>query len=162
MLLPLTPYVWDTNSLSQLFGFYYRKNFPSLWKEFQLLVNEGRFLSTREVLLELAGSPKAENAHKWAQERPHFFPDATDEETLFVATIFERPHFRQILQTKKGKPKQRVADPFLIAQAKRAKGIVVTEESKPPHGARIPNICEHFDIPCIKLQQLMDREGWVF
>ena len=162
MLLPLTPYVWDTNSLSQLFGFYYPKNFPSLWKEFQLLVNEGRFLSTREVLLELAESSKTENAHKWATGHTEFFPEPTDEETLFVATILERLHFRQILQTKKGKPKQRVADPFLIAQAKLANGIVVTEEAKPPHGARIPNICEHFGIPCLKLQQLMDREGWVF
>lgn len=162
MLLTVTPYVWDTNSLSQLFRFYYPNNFPSLWKKFEWLVNEGKFLSTREVFLELADSRKVENAHKWAKEHPHFFPDPTDEETRFVATILERPHFRQILQSKKGKPKQRVADPFLVAQAKRVSGIVVTEEEKPPHGARIPNICDHFGIPCIKLQQLMDREGWEF
>lgn len=162
MLLPVTRYVWDTNSLSQLFRFYYPKNFPSLWKKFNLLVSEGRFLSTREVILELGDSRKVENAHQWAKTHASLFPDPTLEEARFVNAILERPHFRQILQSKKGKPKQRVADPFLIAQAKRVRGIVVSEEEKPRNGARIPNICDYFEIPCIKLQQLMDREGWVF
>ena len=162
MLFPVKPYVWDTNSLSQVFLSYYPKNFPSLWKKFQLLVNEGQFLSTREVLLELAGSRRVENAHKWAKKHEYLFPDPTGEETRFVSTILEIRRFRQILQSKKGKPKKRAADLFVIAQAKRVSGIVVTEEAKPPKGARIPNICEHFDIPCINLHQLMLREAWEF
>ncbi|MCY4464452.1 MAG: DUF4411 family protein [Chloroflexi bacterium] len=162
MLFPAKPYVWDTSSLSQIFRFYYPKNFPSLWQKFNLLVIEGKFLSTREVFLELADTAKVENAHKWAKERPEFFPDPTDEETRFVISILEIRHFQQILQSKKGKPKKRAADLFVIAQAKRVSGTVVTEEAKPRNGARIPNVCEYFDIPCLKLQQLMDREDWVF
>ena len=162
MLLPVKPYVWDTNSLSQVFRFYYPQNFPSFWKKFNRLVIEGKFLSTREVLRELGDGNKTASAHQWATENSQLFPDPLDEETRFVTSILAIPHFQQVLRSKKGKPKRQTADPFVIAQAKRVSGTVITEEVKPPQGARIPNICDHFDIPCLKLQQLMDREGWVF
>ncbi|MCY3916256.1 MAG: DUF4411 family protein [Chloroflexi bacterium] len=152
----------DTNTLSQLFRFYYRNNFPSLWKQFDQLVLDGRILSTREVMRELGEGKKAELAYKWALDHKNVFPDPGIDEVRFVSRIFGIRHFQQNLQSKKGKPRKQVADPFVIAQAKRTGGTVVTEESKPPNGARIPNICEHFEVTCINLQQLMDREGWEF
>ncbi len=39
---------------------------------------------------------------------------------------------------------------------------VVTEEVRRPNAARIPNVCDHFGIGCINLEQLMEREGWQF
>lgn len=162
MLFTETLYIFDTNSLSQLFRFYYRNNFPSLWTEFNQLVSDGRILSAREVLRELGDGRQAELAYQWALDHEHLFADPGTEEVLFVSRIFDVRHFQQNLQTKKGKPRRRGADPFVIARAKRTGGTVVTEEAKPPHGARIPNICERFKIPCINLQQLMDRECWVF
>ena len=39
---------------------------------------------------------------------------------------------------------------------------VVTEEIYRPNAAKIPNVCEYFNIECINLQQLMIREGWQF
>ncbi len=157
-----TRYVLDTNTISQLFRFYYRKNFPSLWEKFDQLVLDGRILSTREVLRELGNGKKAELAYNWAKDHEHLFPDPGTIEVQFVSRIFGESHFRQNLQSRKGRLRKQVADPFIIAQAKRTRGTVVTEESKPPNGARIPNICEYFGIPCINLQQLMDREKWVF
>ncbi len=162
MLFGETLYIFDTNTLSQLFRFYYRNNFPSLWKKFDQLVLDGRILSTREVMRELGEGKKAELAYQWALDHKHVFPDPGIDEVRFVSRIFGIRHFQQNLQSKKGKPRKQVADPFVIAQAKRTGGTVVTEESKPPNGARIPNICEHFEITCINLQQLMDREGWEF
>ena len=162
MLFNETLYILDTNTLSQIFRFYYRKNFPSFWKKFDHLVEDGRILSTREVLRELGDGRKAELAYNWAKVHENLFPDPGIEEVMFVSRIFQVRHFQQNLQNKKGIPRKQVADPFVIAQAKRTGGTVVTEEAKPPNGARIPNICEHFEIPCIDLQQLMDREGWVF
>ena len=155
-------YILDTNSLSQMFRFYYRNNFPSLWKRFDQLVKDSRILSTREVMRELGVGNKAQVAYTWALDHEHLFPDPSIQEVQFVSRIFGVRHFWQNLQSKHGNPKRQAADPFLVAQAKRTGGIVVTEESKPPNGARIPNICEHFEIRCINLQKLMDREGWVF
>ena len=162
MLFKETQYILDTNTLSQLFRFYYRNNFPSLWTKFNHLVMDGRILSTREVLRELGDGRQAELAYIWAAGHEYLFPDPGTEEVLFVSRIFGVRHFQQNLQRKKHKPRRRGADPFVIAQAKRTGGTVVTEESKPPNGARIPNICERFEIPCINLQQLMDRENWIF
>ncbi len=162
MLFNESLYILDTNTLSQLFRFYYRNNFPSLWQAFDDLVEDGRILSTREVLRELGDGRKAELAYEWAAEHDNLFPDPGTEEVRFVSRIFGVRHFQQNLQSKKSKPRKQVADPFVIAQAKRTGGTVVTEESKPPNGARIPNICEHFQVPCINLQQLMDREDWIF
>jgi len=47
-------------------------------------------------------------------------------------------------QRLKGQP---VADPFVIASAKVRGGAVVTEELKREHAAKIPNVCQHFDVP---------------
>ena len=46
-------YVFDTMIFSQLFDYYYRDQFPSLWAKFDMLVNDGRITSTREVRKEL-------------------------------------------------------------------------------------------------------------
>jgi hypothetical protein len=162
VLFKETLYILDTNTLSQLFRFYYRDNFPSLWLKFHQLVSDGRILSTREDLRELGDGRKVELAYAWAEDQQNLFPDPGMEEVQFVSRIFRVQHFQQNLHGKKGRPRKRVADPFVIAQAKRTGGTVVTEEAKPPNGARIPNICEHFGIACMNLQQLMDHENWTF
>jgi len=59
-----------------------------------------------------------------------------------------------------GKP---VADPFVIAKAQAlAEGCVVTQEIKKPNAAKIPNVCEHFGIPCLNLEAFMENEKWRF
>jgi hypothetical protein len=55
-----------------------------------------------------------------------------------------------------------VADPFVIACAKIRGGTVVTEERLKPNAARIPNICQHFGIPCTNLEGFMQLMGWNF
>ena len=39
---------------------------------------------------------------------------------------------------------------------------VVTMESLKPNAARIPNICEHFGVRCMDLEEFMEAEGWKF
>lgn len=55
-----------------------------------------------------------------------------------------------------------MADPFVIASAYFRKGCAVTEETYKPNAAKIPNICEHYEIDCISLEDLMKKESWVF
>lgn len=50
------------------------------------------------------------------------------------------------------------ADPWIIAHAKAAKCIVVTQEREVPDNSKkvkIPNICEMFDVKCIDLFAMM-------
>ena len=53
-------------------------------------------------------------------------------------------------------------DPFVIAKAKFVDGCVATEEKQKKNAAKIPNVCERFEIDCTNLQGFMEREGWTF
>ena len=80
----------------------------------------------------------------------------------FVNSIFQIPHFQYLVSAKqrlKGNP---VADPFVIAAARIKEGCVVTEEDKKKNSARIPNICDHFNIPCTNVEGFMEMENWKF
>jgi len=71
-------------------------------------------------------------------------------------------HFQAMIRKKerlKGKP---VADPFVIAKAKISGVWVVTQEKLKENAAQIPNVCKHFEIPCINLEGFMEKENWTF
>ena len=55
------------------------------------------------------------------------------------------------------------ADPFVIAKAAIEDLAVVTMEEFKPNAAKIPNICRHFNVRCLSLQQFMEeRKGGNF
>ena len=88
--------------------------------------------------------------------------ESTVEELQFVGEIFKVPHFQAMIRKQewlKGKP---VADPFVIARAKILNACVVTQEKNTENAARIPNVCDNFEIPCINLEGFMEKENWTF
>ena len=160
----MTDYSLDTNTLSLVYRFYYKDRFPSFWSRFNNLVISGRAYSVSEVEAELRQrSGLIAAVQQLKQLNQEFFTLPSAEEQAYIGHIFNVPHFRNLISAKaiaKGSP---VADPFVIAKAGASMGIcVVTEESRLPNAVRIPNVCDHFDIECINLQQLMQREGWQF
>ena len=154
-------YVFDTNAFSQLFHSYYRNRFPTLWANFDALVADGSITSTREAFREVEDDRVAA-LREWAEEHKELFPAPTADEGAFVAKIFAVRHFQQVIEQKKLLKGGRNADPFLIARAAVAGGTVVTMENEPPNGAKIPNICRHFEVPCLSLEGFMEAEGWQF
>lgn len=54
------------------------------------------------------------------------------------------------------------ADPFVVAKAKVNNAAVVTLEQLAQHAARIPNICQHFGVRCMSLEEFMEAENWIF
>ncbi len=154
-------YVLDSDSLIDLFKHYYPERFPTLWKKFHALVSEGSLISAREVFNEIGS--REDSLASWAKKQKNTsFLESTVEELKFVAEIFQVQHFQAMIRTKerlKGKP---VADPFVIAKAKIVNACVVTEEKKTDNAAKIPNVCDHFGIPCINLEGFMEKENWTF
>jgi len=97
-----------------------------------------------------------------SSQNANFFQDPTQDELNFITQIYAVPHFRQNLSKKtliKGDP---FADPFIIAKARVRNATVVTEEEDRRNAAKIPNICDHFDINCINLQRFLVQENWKF
>ena len=154
-------YLFDTNSFRVL-SHYFPDIFPTVWEKINLLVNNGNLVSVREVYNELERGSES-FIIDWAKEnRKKIFLTPSAKEMAFVSQIFAVPHFQNLVTNKqilKGTP---VADPFIIAAAKVKKGCVVTEEVFKPNAAKIPNVCQYFNIDCTNVQGFMQREGWKF
>ncbi len=154
-------YVFDSNSLLNLFWHYYPERFPTLWEKFDALVSGGKLISVREVFNEI-GSSK-DSLGTWAKEHKNvLFLESTAEELQFVAEIFQVQHFQAMVRKQerlKGKP---VADPFVIARAKISGASVVTQEKNTKDAAKIPNVCNYFGIRCMNLEGFMKKENWTF
>ncbi len=155
-------YVFDTNSLSNVLRHYYRDRFPSFWEKFDAMLQNKTVISVREARLELEFRFEDTVIDQFTVHNPKFFEEPSAEELSFITQIYSIPHFQHNLDRKKLLQGGPFADPFIIAKARVKQAIVVTEEDRPSHGARIPNICEHFGIECVKLEGFLVREDWKF
>jgi len=153
-------YVFDTGPFITLFKNYYRSTFITLWENFDALVEAGDIVSTREVFREIEG--QEDNLLTWAKENKAIFTMPTPEEGAFVARIYAVRHFQANIEQKKLIRGGNVADPFVIAKAAVSQCPVVTVEKFRPNAAKVPNICRHFGVPCLSLEDFMQREGWRF
>lgn len=153
-------YVFDSGPLITIFNHYYLENFPSFWNNFDKYVQNNRIMSVRAVREELRVRGDALSA--FVNDKNHIFYTPTDAETSFVATIFKNKHFTGLINQKERLLGKEVADPYVIAKAKIIGGCVVTQELYKPNAAKIPNVCQHFEILCVSLEEFMKQEGWVF
>jgi hypothetical protein len=126
------------------------------------MAKNGRLISVRECRKELDSYNKEDFLKEWAKKNSHIFLPASAAEAKIVTEILRVPHFKQLISSTaqlKGKP---VADPFLVASAKVNNAILVTEEVFKPNAAKIPNVCQHFGVQHINLEQLMTAENLLF
>ena len=154
-------YVFDTSSIRSLQHFY-PSVFKTIWDGLDGLVQQQNMISTREVWNELGRQNVSADVLAWAKQNKQIFTTPNAGELQFVSTIFQIAHFQNLIgeqQRLKGTP---VADPFVIACAKIKNGTVVTEEQLKPNAAKIPNVCAHFNVPCIDLERFMQQQGWAF
>lgn len=154
-------YVVDTNTINE-WEDYYPDRFPSFWENLEDLVDDGRLTSTRLVKDELENWSIAGHVLDWADDHETLFLPPTKDEMEFVTVIFEEEHFQQLISERKRKTYHPIADPWLIARAAVNDGCVVTEERRKPNAAKIPNVCEHFEIDWCDLEEMLKREDWIF
>ena len=126
------------------------------------MVLNNQILSVREVYRELNNKTTKKHLINWINSNKNIFLIPSPKETRFVSEIFRVQHFRDLVKKEKILEGGRVADPFVIASAKIRKACVVTEEKFKENAARIPNVCDHFDIECTNLEGFMEREDWEF
>jgi len=153
-------YVFDTSPLITLFTYYYKSRFPTLWEKFDKILSEQKIVSTRENLREI--ETQNQDLYNWANDHIELFEIPTADEALFIRQIYNNKHFQHNLEHQKLLYGGNIADPFVIAKAKAISGTVVTNEQFKPNAAKIPNICNHFNISCINLEEFMEQENWTF
>ena len=148
-------YVVDTNVFIQLRQ-YPREIFVSLWEALEESIDGGIFTSVDEVRKELSRSDGT--ISEWAKGYRSIFSKPSIEEQRMVLDIVTR--FPAVMKEKNlllGIPE---ADPFLIAKASIKGYTVMTLDKKKPNAAKIPNICEHYGVPCVSLFDFFARKGW--
>ena len=154
-----TVYSVDTSALIDGLERYYRPaSFPSLWAQIDDLIDLGRFVCSEEVLEEAAQRDLP--AKQWCLERRDRVIVATDASVIAEARVLLE---RYPAMTKNLKGRNR-ADPFVIVVAKMRGATVVTGEGQDGSANRpkIPWVCRQLSVLCIRLADLIDREGWAF
>lgn len=155
-------YIFDTSSL-HVFRSYFPEQFPTLWERLDAAAVAGTVRSVREVRRELERQlNKTEEILEWTRQYTNFFPSPTAQETEFVAKVFREKRFQALIGEKQRVKGYPVADPFLIAAAKKEKACVVTEESIKPNSAKIPVVCKYYGIQCVNMRGFLSENRWSF
>jgi len=154
-------YVFDTGSYSKL-KHYYPQVFGSLWSHLSNLAQDGTIVSTREVRRELGNGAPVPHVTTWLDAHAQMFTTPNANELQLVSAILQIPHFQSIIGEQQRLTGTPVADPFVIAAGASRGFAVVTEEVFKPNAAKIPNVCEHFGVSCINLEQFMAQEQLSF
>ena len=147
-------YVADTSALMVLRN-YYPATFPSLWQEIDAMVANKLIASVEEVYKECDRRNDSDHLREWIERNRNLFTPPAEDEMRFVARIFAVPHFQQLVSQDALLRGGLAADPWVIARAHSMDGTVVTEERLKPQAAKIPNVCEHFGIPCKNVEGLL-------
>ncbi len=131
--------------------------FPGLWARLETLIRNGDLKASEEVVREL--EKRDDEVLAWAESQDGLVAAMTDEVQDVVSEVLTR--FPKLVDTRKSRS---AADPFVIALAKVASCTVVSGEGPSGSATRphIPDVCKAFQIPCIRVVDLIRVEGWTF
>ncbi len=152
-------YCIDTSAIIQAWRDYPPDVFQPLWDQLDLLMQQGRLISSVEVLLELERG--GDKVYAWARQRGYAFLEADGKVQRAVTRIVnDFPSF-----VPKDSHDGIWADPYVVAIAETNGGTVITGEKRAPGNAKrikIPNVCDARGVPCMEILELIRREGWRF
>ena len=125
----------------------------SYWKWMAGQISNGVIVCSKAVFREIVdGHECQDELAKWFQNRKSnglwFAPNQAVQVQVGLISdyVFSKYKQHQALDFSDG------ADPWVMAHAFVDKGIVVTQESSlrpDAHKTRIPDVCKHFNVPCI-------------
>lgn len=154
-------YSIDTSALIAAFHEHYPiKNFPSLWHEIEALIKNGRLKMSQIVFEEAMRDTEIKQWCDDNQLKPDF--QVTIDESVQEKASQVLSEFPRLVDNRTGKSG---ADPWVIALALTDENYIVLTEENPTDSKnrpKIPDVCVHFHIECIKIVDLIKRENWIF
>lgn len=159
-------YVIDSSSLIELSRMNPMDIYESVWKNLEVLLENGFLISPEEVMKEV--SKKDDELRNWTKQHKKMFIQLDEFQIQKVIEIQSK--YPSFVDPDKENP---VADPFVIALAlekdpqqtiipMEKKRIVVSEEKLRGNKIKIPYVCQQYDIECIDVFELFRREKWKF
>jgi hypothetical protein len=152
-------YVIDTNALIDLWRRWYARDvFVGVWRNVECLIRSGEVVAPLEVLKELES--QRDELYAWAKKQKFFFDLDTHQIDALNAILKDFPG-GTFVDVNKTKPD---ADPFVVALAKVEGWKVISSEN--PAGTsprkRIPDVCAHYGIKCLRLLDFFREKQWRF
>ena len=158
-------YSIDTSGWTSIKRGYPISNFPSLWRNVELLHTNKRLISPKEVYDEL--EKQDDELFKWAKLHKQVFFKLDDEQVAVGLQIVN--DYPTLVNPFKQTPD---ADPFVISlaivQRKRStllgdECVVVSAEKRGgPQKSKIPDVCTHNNIRHFTILDVIAEEGWTF
>ncbi|VQD78527.1 Uncharacterised protein [Streptococcus pneumoniae] len=156
-------YLLDSNIYINFYDRYYRKEFfPTFWLKLSSILNSN-VVVPRIVVSENYQNPWF---REWLEE--NYKKDLIDHKSYarewseVIQYIQDSPLYKDTaLLSEKGWANERIADPWLIAIAKKENYTIVTDEIKnvnlndvnPSRNAKVPDVCEKLNVQCISMNQ---------
>ena len=154
-------YSIDTSALIAAFHERYPiENFPSLWREIEALIKNGRLKMSQVVFEEAMRDTEIKQWCDENQLKSDF--QVTIDESVQEKVSEVLSEFPRLVDNRTGKSG---ADPWVIALALTDENYIVLTEENPTHSQnrpKIPDVCTHFYVECIKIVDLIKRENWIF
>ncbi len=154
-------YSIDTSALIAAFHERYPiGNFPSLWRKIETLIKNRR-LKMAQIVFEEA--MRDTEIKRWCDEnqlKPYFQVAIDESVQEKVSDVLSK--FPRLVDNRTGKSG---ADPWVIALALTDENYIVLTEENPTESKnrpKIPDVCTHFRVECIKMVDLIKRENWIF
>lgn len=159
----MAPIYWvDSDVLIQSKNGPYGLDFaPTFWKWLEQCIVDGKIRSPMWVHKEL--TEYKDDLADWAKARKAeglFFVDAGHSVQSVYQTIAN--HVTSVYVAAQVAKFLAGADGWVIAHARESNGIVVTHEAtvnKNSKKVKIPNVCDHFNVPCMNLQDMRKAIG---
>lgn len=154
MLFPQYKYIVDTCSFTALRRSYPLDIFPSAWAKIQALIDDKQLASSIEVYKELEQNDDV--VFDMVKKNKHIFLEIDNDIQIETINILSKHPL--LIDLKKRKYD---ADVFVIATAMVNRSSVVSEENPSGgiHRKKIPDVCKEYNIPCIKLLDMLRAEG---
>lgn len=150
-------YCVDASSILHMQWHYPPDVFARIWERFAQDADAGLLITTEVVVEELA--KKGDHASlfvKGLKGFGHKMDGATIEHASRV--LRQVPH---IIDAQNPNPQ---ADPYLVGLSIVRGAVLVTQEKSAPNSkkAKLPDVCQSFNVSCISLLDLARARGWKF
>lgn len=153
-------YVFDSGAFIDLFRYYYKDTFKTLWEKFDELVENGKIISVMEVKREL--ETHGDKLADWVKSHSKIFLKPNQEEADVIMHLYSNVHFEHNIKKQDKLRYCSEADPFVVAKAKVMGYKVVSTEGYKKDGAKVPNLCEYEGVEHLSVEEFMKAEKWTF
>jgi len=158
----MAEYCFDTSSIIHAWvRTYPPENFPTFWARFDTAISSSLIVSPEDVRQELA---HPEDLKNWAKQRDQMFRELDNEIQESLKEILRHIKSRLERDGLTFREKDLKADPIVVATARVTRATVVVQETRRGGQGRpkIPDLCDHFEVPFTNLLGFIQSRNWKF